>query len=111
MKLIEPNGLIDNLYKYVNTKIELAKLEVQERIEEGIKRVVLIGAIAVVALLFLLFFFITFALLLNHLLGTSAYVGFLIITLALAGILVFAAVWVHKNLMDKHQEEPLDEKD
>jgi uncharacterized membrane protein YqjE len=111
MKLIEPNGLIDNLYKYVNTNIELAKLEVQERIEEGIKRVLLIGAMAIVALLFLLFFFITFALVLNHLLGASPYVGFLVVTLLLGGILGVAAVFGQKKLRQNSQKELVDDKD
>lgn len=95
MKLIEPNGLIDNLYKYVNTNIELAKLEVEERIEEAIKRVVIIGLIAIISLLLLLFFFITLALLLNYWLE-SPYAGFLIVTLLLL-LLLGLAIFVIKT--------------
>lgn len=102
MKLVEPNGLIDNLYKYVNTNIELAKLEVQERIEDGIKRVMIMGLMAIIALLFLLFFFITLALLLNYWLDSS-FMGFLIVTVLLA-FLLGGAFFVIQRKEDKANE-------
>ena len=79
MKILDPNGLIDNLYKYVQTNIEIAKVEVQEKIEDTIKKVALIAILAISATLFLIFLLITLALFLNKTLE-SQYLGFLIVT-------------------------------
>ena len=49
MKLLEPNGLVDNLYKYVQTQIELTQIEVQERIEAAIKKLVLLLVLGIVS--------------------------------------------------------------
>lgn len=43
MKIFEPNGLIDNLQKYVQTQIELAKLEVQEQVEHRLRQALMLG--------------------------------------------------------------------
>ena len=52
MKILDPNGLVDNLYKYVQTNIEIAKVEIQEKIEDTIKRVALIAILAIICTLF-----------------------------------------------------------
>ena len=82
MKILDPNGLVDNLYKYVQTNIEIAKVEVQEKIEETIKKVALIAILAITGLLFLIFVLITLSLFLNKILE-SQYFGFLIVTVIL----------------------------
>ena len=82
MKILDPNGLIDNLYKYVQTNIEIAKVEVQEKIEDTVKKVALIAVLVITGTLFLIFLLITLALFLNKTLE-SQYLGFLIITVLL----------------------------
>ena len=79
MKIIDPNGLVDNLYKYVQTNIEIAKVEVQEKIEDTVKKVALIAVLAITGTLFLIFVLITLSLFLNKVLE-SQYLGFLIVT-------------------------------
>lgn len=92
MKILNPNGLVDNLYKYVQTNIEIAKVEVQEKIEDTIKKLALIAILAVTCTIFLTFFLITLGLFLNKILA-SKYLGFLIITVLLGvicGVTYFA---------------------
>lgn len=82
MKILDPNGLVDNLYKYVQTNIEIAKVEVQEKIEDTVKKVALIAVLAITGTLFLIFVLITLGLFLNKILE-SQYLGFLIVTVLL----------------------------
>jgi uncharacterized membrane protein YqjE len=89
MKILDPNGLVDNLCKYVQTNIEIAKVEVQEKIEDTVKKVALIAVLAITAMVFLIFLLITLALFLNKILE-SQYLGFLIVTvlLGIVGVVV-----------------------
>jgi uncharacterized RDD family membrane protein YckC len=89
MKILDPNGLVDNLYKYVQTNIEIAKVEVQEKIEDAIKKVVIFAILALSVTLLLVFLLITLALFLNQALS-SQYLGFLIVSLLLAVITAIA---------------------
>jgi uncharacterized membrane protein YqjE len=82
MKILNSNGLVDNLYKYVQTNIEIAKVEVQEKIEDTVKKVALIAVLAITGTLFLIFVLITLSLFLNKVLE-SQYLGFLIVTILL----------------------------
>ena len=79
MKILDPNGLVDNLYKYVQTNIEIAKVEIQEKIEDTIKKVALIAILAIIGTLFLIFLLITLSSFLNEILE-SQYLGYLIVT-------------------------------
>ena len=82
MKILDPNGLVDNLYKYVQTNIEIVKVEVQEKIEDTVKKIALIAILTMTGFLFLIFMLITLALFLNKTLE-SQYLGFLIISVLL----------------------------
>jgi uncharacterized membrane protein YqjE len=99
MKILDPNGLVDNLYKYVQTNIEIAKVEVQEKIEDTVKKVVLIAILAITGTLFLIFVLITIALLLNKVLE-SQYLGFLIVTVLL-GIVCGVVYMTIKPLLEQ----------
>lgn len=79
MKILDPNGLVDNLYKYVQTNIEIAKVEIQEKIEDTIKKVALVAILAIICTLFLIFLLITLSSFLNEILE-SQYLGYLIVT-------------------------------
>jgi uncharacterized membrane protein YqjE len=99
MKILDPNGLVDNLYKYVQTNIEIAKVEVQEKIEDTVKKGVLIAILAITGTLFLIFVLITIALLLNKVLE-SQYLGFLIVTVLL-GIVCGVVYMTIKPLLEQ----------
>ncbi len=100
MKILDPNGLVDNLYKYVQTNIEIAKVEVQEKIEDTVKKVALIAVLAITGTLFLIFVLITLGLFLNKILE-SQYLGFLIVTVLLG---IICGV-VYRNIKP-HLEQP-----
>lgn len=89
MKILDPNGLVDNLCKYVQTNIEIVKIEVQEKIETTVKKVFLSAILAVTITIFLIFLLITLALFINKLLE-SQYLGFLIITILLGVISIIS---------------------
>ena len=100
MKILDPNGLLDNLYKYVQTNIEIAKVEVQEKIEETVRKVALMAILALTGMLFLIFVLITLSLFLNKILE-SQYLGFLIIAVLLG--IVCAVVYMK---IKPHLEQP-----
>ena len=100
MKILDPNGLVDNLYKYVQTNIEIAKVEVQEKIEDTVRKVALIAVLALTGILFLIFLLITLSLFLNKTLE-SQYLGFLIVTVLLG--IVCAVVY---SRIKPHLEQP-----
>ncbi|MCU0469085.1 MAG: phage holin family protein [Arcicella sp.] len=102
MKILDPNGLVDNLYKYVQTNIEIAKVEVQEKIEDTVKKVVLFAILAISGSMFFIFLLITLALFLNEVLNSS-YLGFLIITVLL-GILSGVVFMMIKPRLEQPQK-------
>jgi uncharacterized membrane protein YqjE len=99
MKILDPNGLVDNLYKYVQTNIEIAKVDVQEKIEDTVKKVALVAILAITGSMFFIFLLITLALFLNKILE-SQYVGFLIVTVLL-GILSAIVFFMVKPLLEQ----------
>jgi uncharacterized membrane protein YqjE len=109
MKILDPNGLVDNLYKYVQTNIEIAKVDVQEKIEDTVKKVALVAILAITGSMFFIFLLITLALFLNKILE-SQYAGFLIVTVLL-GILSAIVFFLIKpllgqgKLVEKMEEE------
>lgn len=107
MKILDPNGLIDNLYKYVQTNIEIAKVEVQEKIEDTVKKVALIVALAITGMMFLIFLLITVALLLNKILE-SEYLGFVIVTVLLGIICAITFLKIKPHLASLQSVEKLE---
>jgi uncharacterized membrane protein YqjE len=108
MKILDPNGLVDNLYKYVQTNIEIAKVDVQEKIEDTVKKVALVAILAITGSMFFIFLLITLALFLNKILE-SQYAGFLIVTVLL-GILSAIVFFMVKPLLEQGKlEEKMEE--
>jgi uncharacterized membrane protein YqjE len=109
MKILDPNGLVDNLYKYVQTNIEIAKVDVQEKIEDTVKKVALVAILAITGSMFFIFLLLTLALFLNKILE-SQYAGFMIVTVLL-GILSAIVFFLIKpllgqgKLVEKKEEE------
>lgn len=106
MKILYPNGLVDNLYKYVQTNIEIAKVEVQEKVEDTVKKVALFAILSLSVSLLLVFLLITLALFLNQILF-SHYLGFLIVSALLAVITGITFFMVKQFLTsDKTETSP-----
>ena len=99
MKILDPNGLVDNLYKYVQTNIEIAKVEVQEKVEDTVKKVAVFAILALSVSMFSIFLLITLALFLNQIL-VSDYLGFLIVTILL-GVISAIAFFKVKAYLEK----------
>ncbi len=108
MKILDPNGLVDNLCKYVQINIEIAKVEVQEKIEDMIKKVVLIAILAITGMIFLMFLLITLALFMNKILENQ-YLGFLVITVILGVVGGLVYVKINHLLEQPRIIEKLDE--
>ena len=105
MKLFDHHSLLENVRGYVQTQIELVKVEAQEKVQEVIKRTIIIIVWVLLAMAILLFLFIALALYLNQVLE-SHYVGFLIV----AGIgvligLILLGVWKYFESQAQKENE------
>lgn len=99
-KLLGVNALIDNLKGYVETKIELLKIEVQEKLTTLITVVLVLFCISIFGVL--AFFFLNFALAfyLNQLLD-SIFLGFLILGFFYLLILIVLVFSISKGSIHK----------
>jgi uncharacterized membrane protein YqjE len=82
MNVLNMKELLENLQGFVETNIELAKLEVQEKINESIKKVIDLAGMFIFGSLFIIFFLIFLAMLISHFTG-SYILGFGILCLSL----------------------------
>jgi hypothetical protein len=99
-KLLGVNALIDNLKGYVETKIELLKIEVQEKLTTLITLFLVLFCVAIFGVLAFFFLNIALALYLNQILD-SAFLGFVILGsfyLLILIVLVFSTIkgTIHK---------------
>jgi len=78
MKFLKLEGLLDHLSGYVEDRIELLKLELQEDAASIGTKILLIGIMLMLGLFFLLFISIASAIMLNIVL-VHAYLGYLIV--------------------------------
>jgi hypothetical protein len=100
-------SLISNLMGYIDTRIDLIKLEVQTKLKDGfvgLMRAVVLGFAAFMALIF---FNIFIGLLLNDLLD-SHFWGFGIVTLFYVILLVVVIMGVDKKLFNNLADKPFD---
>jgi magnesium-transporting ATPase (P-type) len=79
--------LIENLQGYIQSNIDLAKLEVQEKIDQSIQKGARIGLLLLSAILSLVFLLISISILIGSLLE-NYFFGFGIVTLLLFSITV-----------------------
>ncbi|MGV3503020.1 MAG: phage holin family protein [Adhaeribacter sp.] len=106
-KSSRPETLIGNLMGYIDTRIDLIKLELQMKLKTGIitlMHAVLLGFAAVMALLF---FNIFIALVLNDLLD-SQFWGFGIVTLFYLILLVIFLLGIDKKAFQGIADKALD---
>lgn len=73
-------NLVENVQKYIQTQIELSKLEVQDQLETAFKRVAMLLVLILSGVFMLAFLLITLAIGINAWLGSS-WIGFLITAL------------------------------
>ncbi len=100
-------SLISNLMGYIDTRIDLIKLEVQTKLKDGfvgLMRAVVLGFAALMALIF---FNIFLGLLLNDLLD-SHFWGFGIVTLFYVILLVIVILGVDKKLFNNLADKTFD---
>ena len=99
-KLLGVNTLIDNLKGYVETKIELLKIEAQEKLTTLITFFLILFCIAIFGVLAFFFLNIALALFLNQLLA-SAFLGFVILGSFYLLILIALVFSVSKGTIHK----------
>ena len=100
MEKEKSHNLIDNLYKYVQTNIEIVKLDVQEQLESFIKKMVMLLVMLLFAASAIFFVLITLALFLNEKLN-SHYLGFLIVTFVfIIGAIASYILWKKATDLD-----------
>jgi uncharacterized membrane protein YqjE len=102
-----PEGMIGNLMGYIDTRIDLIKLEVQMKLKSGLVsllHVVLLGFAAFMAVIFLNIFI---ALVLNDLLN-SQFWGFGIVTLFYIVLLVIMVMGVDKKVFQGIADKAFD---
>ncbi|QNF32590.1 phage holin family protein [Adhaeribacter swui] len=100
-------SLISNLMGYIDTRIDLIKLEVQTKLKDGfvgLMRAVVLGFAAFMALIF---FNIFIGLLLNDLLD-SHFWGFGIVTLFYVILLVIVIMGVDKKIFNNLADKTFD---
>lgn len=105
LKFLKLDALVDNIKGYVETRIELLKLEAQEKIAQLITMVML--AVTLVFFGMLAFMFLNLALggFLNELLK-SQYLGYLIVGLFYLLLMIILAFniskgWIHRIIKQK----------
>lgn len=99
-KLLGMDALIDNLKGYVETKIELLKIEVQEKLTTLITVVLVLFCVAIFGVSAFFFLNVALALFLNQVLN-SGFLGFVILGCFYLLILVVLVFSVSKGTVHK----------
>jgi hypothetical protein len=92
-KFFKVDSLLSNLTGYVETRVELLKIEVKEDVAKGLAKAIAYLFLAFIAALFITFVSIAAALLISQRLGNFA--GFSII--ALAYLLMGVILWLSRE--------------
>ena len=101
------NSMISNLMGYIDTRIDLVKLEIQSKMKSGfisLLHAILLGFAAFMALIFLNIFL---GLLLNHLLDSSFW-GFGIVTLFYVILFIILIMGVDKKIFQDIADKTFD---
>ncbi len=99
----ETRGLIDDMKDWVDLKMQLVQLEMEERVEQKLNQALLGVILAVVAFLALVFGLTALALGLGGWLGHDAW-GFLIVTVLLV-LVALALRMMNPRLVKMHEED------
>lgn len=106
MKFLKLDGIMANLTGYVETRIELMKLEIKEDVAKTLAKATVFLVIGVMALLFI--FFISAAIALKIGEAASPFIGFAIV----AGFygLIGVVIWLSRTSLQKKLEQQYSEK-
>lgn len=103
-KFLRLDGLIDAISGYVETRVELLKLEIREEVAKIVSRGVILAVVLLVGLLFLIFVSIAVAQYINSFYN-NAYTGFGIVA-AFYG-LIFALIIIFRKTIDLRFEKKI----
>ncbi|MEO0553500.1 MAG: phage holin family protein [Bacteroidota bacterium] len=104
LSFLKLNGIIDNLLKLLEAKIEIAKIEIKKDIAKFLAKVMVFAILMALGLLFFLFLNIGLAFLLSDWIG-QLYSGFLIISgFYVAVFFVFLLVKDHLGIEDSIEQ-------
>lgn len=106
LKLLKLDGLIGNLTGYIETRMELVKMEMREEIAKAVARLSVLVVVLAALSLFILFFSVSIALLIGEQLGFfegfAIVAGFyLLITLAMITLRSSVSEALEKKLLEK----------
>lgn len=101
------NNLIDNLMGYIDTRIDIIRLEIQEKLKAAFVSAIHGALLAFFGLMSFLFVSIFLGLLLNHLLDSSFW-GFGIIALFYVVVLVVLLVGLDKKVFQGMADKTFD---
>ncbi|SFG65084.1 phage holin family protein [Pontibacter chinhatensis] len=101
-----PN-LLENLMGYIDTRIDIIRLEIQEKLKASFVSTIHAVLLGVVAFLVLIFLSLFLGLLLNHLLDSSFW-GFGIVALFYIILLVILAVGLDKKVFQGMADKAFD---
>lgn len=105
VKILKLEGLINNLTAYLETRMQLFKLEIQEDITRAVGKVALMLLISLGGFLFILFFSVSMAYLIGESLGMVAGFGivaafYLVVTAVLVLTRKAIGEVIQKQVMD-----------
>ncbi|PKV67146.1 phage holin family protein [Pontibacter ramchanderi] len=100
-------NLIENLMGYIDTRIDIIRLEIQEKMKAAMVGAIHVALLGFFGLMSLLFVSIFLGLLLNHLLDSSFW-GFGIIALFYVVVLVILLVGLDKKVFQGMADKALD---
>jgi uncharacterized membrane protein len=106
IKFLRLDNLIDNISGYAEARLDLLKIEIREEVAKTLSRAVVIMAVIVTALIFLLFFSIGLANLLNEYF-THSYVGYWIVA-GIYGIPCIAFLLFKKKISTYFEQKMLE---
>lgn len=100
-------NLIENLMGYIDTRIDIIRLEIQEKLKASFVSLLHVVLLAFFGLMSVLFVSIFLGLLLNHLLDSSFW-GFGIIALFYVAVLVILLVGLDKKVFEGVADKAFD---
>jgi len=96
LKFLKLDGLLSNLSGYIETRVQLLKLEVREEIAKVISHGLIIGVCFLFALLFVIFVSIGLANYINVIFG-KPYIGYLMVS-GFYALLFIVIILLRKNI-------------
>ncbi|MDX5347518.1 MAG: phage holin family protein [Hymenobacteraceae bacterium] len=101
------DNLIENLTGYIDTRIDLIKLEIQNKLKAALVSTMHFAMLAFFGIMFFLFLNLFLALLLNHLLD-STFWGFGIVTLFYLILFIVFVIGLDKKVFQSMADKALD---